>query len=115
MELGTKCSATHSNNIDDDYNNKENNSSSDSDNDNDKNDIAIDPSRWLHIGDDYEKDYLGAKNAGMNAFLLQRSTNSNDNNNNKKKKNESELNIDDDDVVISLMDVIKKMEQRKML
>ena len=105
MELGMKCSAAHSNNINDDDINNDNNNS---DNDNDKNDIAIDPSRWLHIGDDYEKDYLGAKNAGMNAFLLQRNTNNN-------KKNESELNIDDDDVVISLMDVIKKMEQRKML
>ena len=35
--------------------------------------IKCAPSQILHIGDDYEKDYLGAKKAGFKSLLLNRS------------------------------------------
>lgn len=34
--------------------------------------LRIKPNRILHIGDDYEADYVGAKNAGLKAILLDR-------------------------------------------
>lgn len=34
--------------------------------------LQIPPSRFVHIGNDYEKDYIGALNAGMYALLLDR-------------------------------------------
>ncbi|KAI8068456.1 HAD-like domain-containing protein [Gongronella butleri] len=34
--------------------------------------MAIDPSEVLHVGDDFERDYVGALQAGWNAVLLKR-------------------------------------------
>ncbi|KAK4945480.1 hypothetical protein LTR10_015376 [Elasticomyces elasticus] len=37
-------------------------------------DLTLDPTNlmWIHIGDDFKRDYVGAKKAGLNALLLKR-------------------------------------------
>jgi putative hydrolase of the HAD superfamily len=34
--------------------------------------LGVEPHRILHVGDDYEADYIGAKNAGFKVVLLDR-------------------------------------------
>ena len=34
--------------------------------------LGLNPENILYIGDDYEKDYIPAKNNGMNAILIKR-------------------------------------------
>tara|TARA_B100001564_G_C20652831_1_gene677683 strand:- start:612 stop:1283 length:672 start_codon:yes stop_codon:yes gene_type:complete len=38
--------------------------------------FGLDPTNFLYIGDDYEKDYLPAKKNGMNSVLIKRTENS---------------------------------------
>ncbi len=40
---------------------------------------GVNPGECLHIGDDMEKDYIGAKNAGINSVLLDRENGNTDN------------------------------------
>jgi len=40
--------------------------------------LGVEPHRILHVGDDYEADYIGAKNAGFKAVLLDRAEKYND-------------------------------------
>ena len=60
----------------------------------------------MHIGDDFKKDYLGAKNLGWNALLIQRDP---------EAKNEllindsSKTNIDVEDICDNFSDVEKRI------